>query len=287
MPPSRLFWISFLVLFIEMASVRWLNASVTILAYFNNLILISCFFGLGVGCLLASRKTSLINGYPFAFLLLVLVVVWLNRYGIEISYKEDIIFVPNKEYYENGIAHVSLSALLGFLVNMGLFVSLGQELGRRIEAFGDPLKAYGRDIAGSICGTLAFAALAWLEAPPHLWFLIAGLGILVFLPPNRLLIVGALGALGIATFVMRSTYLNADWSPYYKVEVVPYERLKNENLGYKIIVDNLRIQDALSFTPRLLQSPLASWFPYYQFPIILRSRQRCLSSAPAPATKRA
>ena len=86
------------------------------------------------------------------------------------------------------------------------------------------------------------------------------------MPPNKLLIVGALGALGIATLLMRSTYLNADWSPYYKVEVEPYERLKDERLGYKIIVDNLRIQDALNFAPRLLQSPLEPWFRYYQLP---------------------
>ena len=61
MAKNRLFWISFLVLFVEMASIRWLNASVTILAYFNNPILISCFFGLGVGCLLAPRKIFLIH----------------------------------------------------------------------------------------------------------------------------------------------------------------------------------------------------------------------------------
>src|SRR6201982_2371614 len=93
MAKNRLFWISFLVLFVEMASLRWLNASVTILAYFNNLVLISCFFGLGVGCLLAPRKISLIHWYPFAFLALVVVVVLLNKHGIEISYKEDVIFV--------------------------------------------------------------------------------------------------------------------------------------------------------------------------------------------------
>ena len=266
MARGRLFWISFLVLFLEMASIRWLNASVTILAYFNNLILISCFFGLGVGCLLASRKVALINWYPFAFLLLVLIVILLNKHGIEISYKEDVIFIANPGYYEKGIAHVSVAALLGFLINMGLFTLLGQELGKQIQAFGDPLKAYATDIAGSICGTLSFAALAWLEAPPHAWFLIAGVGVLVFLPSNKMLILGSVAALSIATLAMRQTYEHADWSPYYKVEVEPYDELKNENLGYKIIVDNLRIQDALNFTPRLLQSSLAQWFWYYQLP---------------------
>ena len=262
----KLFWISFFILFVEMASIRWLNASVTVLAYFNNLILISCFFGLGVGCLLASRKFSLINSYPLVLLLLVSVVVLLSKYGIEISYKEDVIFVENIEYYETGLAKVSLSALLGFLVNMGFFVVLGQELGKQLEAFGNPLRAYARDIAGSISGTLFFALLAWLQTPPHIWFAVAGLGLLVFLPQGRGLMITSLFALGIAIFMMRSTYLGSDWSPYYKVEVAPYKSLENENLGYKIIVDNLRIQDALDFSPKLLESPLWAWFPYYQLP---------------------
>jgi SAM-dependent methyltransferase len=198
--------------------------------------------------------------------LLVFVVVLLSKYGIEISYKEDVIFVGNVEYYEKGLAKVSLSALFGFLVNMGFFVILGQELGKQLEAFGNPLRAYAQDIAGSIFGTLFFALLAWLKAPPHIWFAIAGLGLLVFLPQSKKLIITSLFALGIVTFVMRSTYLDADWSPYYKVEVAPYESFKNENLGYKIIVDNLRIQDALNFSPELLKSPLWPWFPYYQLP---------------------
>ena len=50
---KELFVVSFAALFLEMATIRWLNASLTVVAYFANIILISCFFGLGVGCLLA------------------------------------------------------------------------------------------------------------------------------------------------------------------------------------------------------------------------------------------
>ena len=214
----------------------------------------------------ASKRFSLINWYPLVLLVLVLVVVLLNKYGINISYREDVIFLANVEYYQKGLAEVSLSALFGFLVNMGIFVILGQELGKQLEAVGDPLRAYAQDIFGSIVGTLGFSLLAWLETPPHIWFLIAGLGLLLFLRHSKLMVALALAALGIVTFVMRSTYLNADWSPYYKVEVARYEGAQSKNLGYKIIVDNLRIQDALNFSPALLESPLWAWFPYYQLP---------------------
>ena len=97
------------------------------------------------------------------------------------------------------------------------------------------------------------------------------------MPPNKFLIVGALGALGVATLLMRSTYVNADWSPYYKVEVEPYERLKNERLGYKIIVDNLSIQDALN---------LSRGSGITSSRIILPNRQKCSCSAPVRAMRR-
>src|ERR1051325_11767778 len=130
---SRLFWISFLALFTEMASIRWLNASVSVLSYFNNLILISCFFGLGVGCLLARRSFSLIFGFAPAFLVLVLSVVFLHMHGIEISFTGDFLFAGNKEYYDAGLLYVSASALAGVVLNACLFVILGQALGKQIK----------------------------------------------------------------------------------------------------------------------------------------------------------
>ena len=37
------------MLFWELVLIRWLGASIRIVAYFSNLVLISAFFGLGVG----------------------------------------------------------------------------------------------------------------------------------------------------------------------------------------------------------------------------------------------
>ena len=47
--------VSFVVLFQELALIRWLPGQVRVLAYFPNLILISAFLGLGIGCLRAGR----------------------------------------------------------------------------------------------------------------------------------------------------------------------------------------------------------------------------------------
>ena len=52
-----LFVSSFLVLFLEIALIRWMPAYVRLLAYFSNFILLAAFLGIGAGCLLAGRRT--------------------------------------------------------------------------------------------------------------------------------------------------------------------------------------------------------------------------------------
>ena len=86
-----LFSLSLSILFLEMACIRWLNASIPILAYFNNLILVTCFFGLGVGCLLTKRR-RLLPFLPLAFTALVAMVRLSARWRIEVSYSGDYLF---------------------------------------------------------------------------------------------------------------------------------------------------------------------------------------------------
>src|SRR5881409_2400866 len=51
---------SFTVLFQELALIRWLPSAVRVLSYFPNLILISAFLGLGIGCLRAGKRSLLV-----------------------------------------------------------------------------------------------------------------------------------------------------------------------------------------------------------------------------------
>ena len=50
---------SFVVLFQELALIRWLPSQVRVTAYFPNLILIAAFLGLGVGALRARNRSLL------------------------------------------------------------------------------------------------------------------------------------------------------------------------------------------------------------------------------------
>lgn len=271
-----LFALTFAILFLEMAAIRWLNASITVLSYFNNIILISCFLGLGVGCLLARRKVTLLAYFPLAFLLFVVVVLYVHSHGFELSYTDDVIFVSEARFYEVGALEVSAAALLGFAINFVFFTLLGQELGRRLDAMKDPLRAYAWDIAGSLSGTLGYAALAWMGSPPWVWFALGTALLLVLLRPRPKTLAGGAVLIALAVFLMRNADTALAWSPYYKVETVPYRSTENRHLGFIIRVDDLRIQDALNFSPELELSELGVWIPYYELPYRFLKPKRVL-----------
>lgn len=264
--PWELFALTFAVLFLEMAAIRWLNASMPVLSYFNNLILISCFLGLGVGCLLARRKVTLLPFFPVAFLLFVVVVLYVDAHGLELSYTDDLVFVPEARFYQVGALEVSAAALIGFAINLVLFTILGQELGRRLDAMKDPLRAYAWDIGGSLSGTLGYAALAALGTPPWAWFALGTALVLALLRRRPKVLAASAAATVVAVLLMWKADAALAWSPYYKVELVQYRSNENRHLGFMILVDDFRIQDALNFGPDLGRSDLGVWVPYYELP---------------------
>src|SRR3989344_4368888 len=155
--------ISFIALFLELAFIRWLPANILSLAYFSNIVLISCFLGLGLGCLM-SRRRDLFHGFAPALLLFVLIVLYLQRF--------EVVVPPEKNewiwsyYTANQLDSQSLK--IGILpaltlicaMTAVLFAFLGQRLARHLEGF-QPLTAYSLNIFGSILGIALFSGLCF------------------------------------------------------------------------------------------------------------------------------
>ena len=55
-PALRLTATAFVMLFVELALIRWLGATVVYLAYFSNVVLLGSFLGIGLGFLWAGRS---------------------------------------------------------------------------------------------------------------------------------------------------------------------------------------------------------------------------------------
>src|SRR4051794_15529675 len=68
-PPARaageLFLVSWLILFLELACIRWLPAHVLFLTFFTNVVLLACFVGMSVGCLAAGHRRSYLRWTPW------------------------------------------------------------------------------------------------------------------------------------------------------------------------------------------------------------------------------
>src|SRR5436190_17510183 len=61
-----LFLISLLILFLELACIRWFPAHVLYLTFFTNVVLLASFLGMSVGCLAAGRKRNYLMWTPLA-----------------------------------------------------------------------------------------------------------------------------------------------------------------------------------------------------------------------------
>src|SRR5215210_482014 len=134
-----LFVSSFLVLFLETALIRWMPAYVRLLAYFSNFILLASFLGIGVGCLLASRRRNLIAWFP---LILLALIVAVDRLRLEVA-------IPSTStiYFSSGTAApvvaVETTLLLPLLFTSvaALFVTVAHRMGREMTG-PPPLRAY-------------------------------------------------------------------------------------------------------------------------------------------------
>ncbi len=227
---------SFLVLFLEVALIRWMPAYIRLLAYFSNFILLASFLGIGIGCLLASSRFRLFRWFP-ALQGAVILAVYSFRLEISVPTAGSIYFSSGTS--DKSVVLVESTMLLPvlFLAVAALFATLAQRMGREMAAL-PPLRGYTLNIAGSLAGVAAFGLISWLELSPVWWF---GLAFAAAVP---LLLTGDpsagapalpapartrrfstaavalhLGMLAIALVVVQVMARGAIWSPYYKITV--------------------------------------------------------------------
>src|SRR5436853_2271057 len=81
---TRIFLVSFTLLFFELLCIRWVPSYVRYLSYFTNFILLASFLGMGLGILAARRQRFAFPPFPLMFLVLALVVAW-NKFDLKIS----------------------------------------------------------------------------------------------------------------------------------------------------------------------------------------------------------
>jgi SAM-dependent methyltransferase len=232
MRAARTFLASFLVLFLEIALIRWMPAYIRLLSYFSNFILLASFLGIGLGCLLAPARSRLFKWFPLVQAI-VIGAVYFFRLEVAVPTSGSIYFSSGTAAKVVVVESTMLLPLL-FVIVAALFTTLAQRMGREMAQL-PPLRAYTINLAGSLGGVIALGIMSWLESPPAVWFGIAFAAAVPLLatpevpadasgvPPPRqvpvaLVAVNVLllaGSLVLVHVMARG----AIWSPYYKITV--------------------------------------------------------------------
>jgi len=254
----RLALISFLSLYFELTLIRWIPTQVRLLAYFTNFVLIAALLGLGVGMLISRRQVRLIDYFGPALVAVTLLVLLLERYKFVMP------LVSEDQFVWNYITELPVTGVLAyaimvgfFLVMAGVFVLIGQEMGRALEGF-RPLAAYSINILGSVLGVVGFGVISYLSVPPALWFAVGAFGLTAYLvfgsAPRRTLLVSLLSLLAVVAVVHADASshpagVSRYWSPYYEIETSP-AGVPGQNAGYDISVNKDSHQQALDLSDR-------------------------------------
>lgn len=208
---------TFGILALELALIRWTSSQVRAFAYFNNLVLIGAFLGMGLGVALGRRLPGLIHA---AMPLLLLVAVALG-FAEELNLVH--LVFPDRTVMLWGGGVVKADAFL-FFKNVGIFVGLftlivavftccGVPLGRLFARL-PVLRAYSADLWGSLLGIVAFAAVSWVQAGPVIW-LALGVAPLVWVARSWVSLACAAGVLAMGHVSIRG----ALFSPYNRIDL--------------------------------------------------------------------
>jgi SAM-dependent methyltransferase len=221
--PARVFLASFLVLFLEVALIRWMPAHVRLLSYFSNFILLASFLGIGLGCLLAPGRIRLFTWFPL-IQLAVIAIVSFFKLEVTVPSSGDIFFSSGTAQKQVLVESTLLLPVL-FVIVAALFATVAERMAREMSAL-PPLRAYTINILGSLAGVVAFAVMSWKELSPTYWFGLAFAAALPLVAADALGSAGRIvrasinvGLLAVALGLVHQVSGGAIWSPYYKITV--------------------------------------------------------------------
>jgi SAM-dependent methyltransferase len=209
---------SAVMLFLELALIRWLGSNIVHLSYFSNFVLLGSFLGIGVGFLVSRRAWSLI---PLAPALLALLVLGVRLFPVSLDRTgSDVIYFTSLQATGPPVWLV----LPVVFVVVALVIAGPAEIVGRCFADLTPLTAYRWDLVGSLVGIGLFTALSFVWAPPVVWGVIVAVAFVLLVPNLKRVLAIAAGVVVVGTLLVESTAAGTSWSPYYKVatrDVVP------------------------------------------------------------------
>ena len=193
----QLFAVSAASLYFELAIIRWLSSEIRIFAYFKNIPLMACLFGLGLGMAMAHSKKDLFKWFPIGLCAMVgIICVAGHTIGNPLFDLTHVTFINPLENYlignfGDGKVHTEILYRVGFFMKgLGVLVGvfylivltfsgMGQKIGQLFGEF-DSLKAYSINVLASLFGILLFTIISYCSLTPPIWLTIGVVPMLAF-----------------------------------------------------------------------------------------------------------
>ncbi len=249
---TQLAFASFLMLFAELALIRWTAANNVYVTNATNFVLLASFLGIGLGFLNARSTRDFVRWSPLALVLLVAFVLAFPVILATLSGPH-----PYQGLFGTQALPRPVSLAVIFVLSTTVMAGFGQAVARLFVTF-EPLKAYRLDILGSIVGTAAFTLLSFLELPPVAWGVIAAGGLVLLLGRSARWWQYAAAVLVVVMLAIESAVPHQQWSPYYKISA---QLSGKAHPALYVSANNIPYQAARSLTV-LHQQKKFYFYPY-------------------------
>ncbi len=275
-PLLHLFWLSIFLFYLEMTAIRFVSTEIRIFAYFKNLALVACFFGMGVGCLTARRTR-----WPFSTTFplvtgLVLAVLVPKRLGFDPyaqitkflgAFNEmavwDIKQGAGLSLARGSIALVLLTLLVAWIAL--LFLPGGRRLADLMGRCPNRIAAYSANVAGSLVGIWLFTATSAFSLPPLIWMCVLfSLGLALCRGRKSVLVVAVSAAALLAAHIgLPAERGVVKWSPYQKLSTrpltIPAPNGVPINVGTLMQVNETFYQRIVNLSPGYVAQHMNLW----------------------------
>ena len=264
-----IFFLSVFSLFIELALIRWIGTEVSIFAYLQNTLLVTCFIGLGLGMLKADLKYQLsflpagicfllivtCLSFPYTRNALQNVSLLLSKTGELTVWNEQLSNSPTEAVLSVALGLAAMAVILFVVIEV--FFPVGALLGQLIGQAENRSTAYSINLVGSLCGAWSFIACGRLLLGPVSWCVIAVALVLATIASRRL----SVSRLHLIYFILIisvasiqpafSGAVKTYWSPYQKIEL--YKLTKDlRPFQYTVLVNNFPFQSIADRTDEML-----------------------------------
>lgn len=259
---ARIFGTSALLLYLEVALLRWMGAFVPFASFFTHHVLLGALLGVSLGFFLGDRPEGFLRRSPW-----VLFATLASGALFHLLHAEGLLGVrvgdpanPDRLFFgtiwpswkaKRIALPVEATLLAAFVGSTWVCAGLGQRLGRRFAAAPGRLLGYGVHLLGCVVGTLAFAFLAALGVSP-------GMALLPALLLLGFEVRGARGAsrsgtwIGLTACAALLVYIDLPregferhGSPYGRIDYGTAQRVVHANgIGHQQIVDQGRAGQA-------------------------------------------